>query len=97
MPMSFISAKRGSGSKNASIPGITFGLTPSRTFLPPSPLFDAVFPQPPGTATLANVGFGMYSLMWLRMASLVRPSMSMYRIASLYSGGRNLVSASGFS
>ena len=83
MPMSFISARRGSGSKNASMPGIACGLTPSRMLLPPSPLLAAVLPQPPGCATRANVGFGMYWLMWSRMASFVRPSTSMYLIASL--------------
>ena len=65
--------------------------------MPPSPLFEAVLPQPPGTATRAKVGFGMYWLMWSRIASLVRPSTSTYLIASLYFLGRNFVSASWFS
>ena len=83
IPMSFISARRGSGSKNASMPGMALGLTPSRMLFPLWPLFVAVLPQPPGTATRSKVGFGMYWLMWSRIASFLRPSTSTYLIASL--------------
>ena len=59
IPMSFIRARRGSGSKNAVGLGIAFGLTPVCPPTPPCPRFAAVLPQLPGAATFEKVGFGM--------------------------------------
>jgi hypothetical protein len=68
MPISFISAKRGSGSKKASMPGITTSFAPPLSCvcsplalgspIPPPPLVTSN-PAAPGAATFTNVGFGM--------------------------------------
>ena len=59
IPMSFMSARRGSGSKNASGLGIAFGFTPVCAPEDGLPSLSCDMPQLPGCATRENVGFGM--------------------------------------
>ncbi len=51
----------------------------------------------PGLATTSKVGFGMYSLIWPRIAIFVRPLICTYWIAPAYSLGRYLRNASSVS
>ena len=62
MPISFMSCMRGSGSKNASMPGITtnfFWCSPPPVWPKPPPPWVTSIPAAPGAATFPNVGFGM--------------------------------------
>ena len=62
MPISFISSRRGSGSKKASTLGIATIFpkpAPAPGRLKPSPPWVMSIPAPPGTATRLKVGFGM--------------------------------------
>ena len=59
MPISFMSSRRGSGSKNASRLGIATIFPNPVAFPKPFPPFVTSYPAPPGTATFPNVGLGM--------------------------------------
>ena len=92
-PSSSISARRGSGEKNASGERIGSPMSSRRVFPSGLPCLKSSS-DAPGRPTTLNVGFGMYSEITLRTAILVRPLTSTYLINPEYSGGRNFVKAS---
>ena len=92
-PCSSMSARRGSGLKNAS--GERIGSPRiSRRDLPSGLPFLKNSSCAPGRATTLNVGFGMYSEITFLMASLSRPLTCTYLIRFLCSLGRKRVNAS---
>ena len=93
MPSSFISSRRGAGSRKAGIERIGSPKISLRVL--PSGLPTAKYcSMAPGLATTSKVGLGMYSLICPRIAIFVRPFTCTYWIAPAYSFGRYLVSDS---
>ncbi len=88
-----MSARRGSGEKNASGERIGSPMISRRLFPSGLPCLKSSS-EAPGRPTTLNVGFGMYSEITLRTAIFVRPLTSTYLISPEYSGGRNFVKAS---
>ena len=88
-----MSARRGSGEKNASGERMGSPISSRRVLPSGLPCLNSSS-EAPGRPTTLNVGFGMYSEMTLRTAILVRPLTSTYLIRPEYSEGRNLVKAS---